>query len=197
MRISELKMRVLDELAAKLDHSSGVGITNWKNLAHELIDNKPNLTIKDLELHYFGGGNPALEFLTKLSHRYPDLTVGEFQNACRSFKRMDIVIFIDSDLCKNDKIESIESAKKNKLASYLNLNSPGVYNWEIFADEYDFSNDDIKQIKSVIKVGQSYSPTKRLFEVLKQSKPDMTVETVIKACRKIGRNDVVHVLESI
>jgi len=196
LKISELRMRHLEQIAAKLDHSSGVGITNWKNLAHELIDKKPNLIIKDLELHYFGGGNPALEFLMLLARRKPDLTVGQLKDACRSFKRMDIVIFIDSELAINDQLRYIESSKREKLASYLNLNSPGVYNWEIFADEYGFNNDDIKQIKSVIKEKQSYSPTKRLFELLKQIKPDMTVDTVIQACRKIGRNDVVHVLES-
>ena len=190
-------MKHLEQIAAKLDHSSGVGITNWKNLAHELIDSRPNLTIKDLELHYFGGGNPALQFLEELARRNPNLTVEEFQNACRSFRRMDIVIFIDSELCKGDRLRYIEPSKREKLASYLNLNSPGVYNWEIFADEYGFNNDSIKQIKSVIKEGKSYSPTKRLFEVLNQMYPSMTVDTVIDACRKIGRNDVVQVLESI
>ena len=110
---------------------------------------------------------------------------------------MDIVIFIDSELCKGDRLQNILPSKREKLASYLNLNSPGVYNWEIFADEYGFNNDSIKQIKSVIKEGKSYSPTKRLFEVLNQMYPSMTVDTVIDACRKIGRNDVVQVLESI
>ena len=190
-------MRTIDQLACKLDHSPGVGVTNWKNLAYELIDKKSNLAIKNLELHYFGGGNPALEFLKRLSRRNPTITVGEFQDVCRSFKRMDIVLYIDSELKKNYELRSIDSVNKEKIASYLNLNIPGVYNWEMFADEYGFNQDDIKQIRSHIKEGRSYSPTKQLFELLRQTRPDMTVETLKQACQKLGRNDIVNILNEV
>ena len=195
--MSELKMHTIDQLAAKLDHSPGVGVTNWKNLAQELIDEKSNLTINNLELHYCGGGNPALEFLRRLFIRNPTITVVEFQNVCRSFKRTDIAECIDSESNKNERLCNIDLTKKEKIANYLNFNTPGVYNWEMFADEYGFNQDDIKEIRSHIKEGQSYSPTKQLFELLRQTRPDMTVEILKQACRKLGRNDIVNILNEV
>lgn len=190
-------MLTKDELASKLDNSSGIGMANWKSLAHELIDKEDRHRINDLELHYYGGGNPALEFLKQLAIRNPLLTVDKFRSLCSKFKRMDIVLYIDSNLSKNEELRYINTEHRERIASYLNLNIPSVYNWEIFAEEYGFKSDDTRQIRSLIREGQSYSPTKKLFELLGEVHPHMTVETMKKACKKLGRNDIVFVLDNV
>jgi len=196
--VTDLSLRDTDELATKLDVTYGAGISNWKNVAHELIGRDSELfyQIKDLDLHYYGGGNPALEFFKQLAMKEPDVTIRQFQSICKEFQRMDMSLYIDQKLSHNldGFVRDLQSQHKERLASYMNLNIPGVYDWEMFADEYGFNRQQINLMRAALKEGGSFSPTKKLVELLQQSRPLTTLEEIKRACAKLGRNDVVLVL---
>ena len=112
---------------------------------------------------------------------------------------MDMSCYIDSSLGSElDKtLRNIKLQHKERLASYMNLSIPGVYDWEMFADEYGFKRQDINMMRAAIKDEGSFSPTKKLVDLLRQSRPHTTLDVVKKACTKLGRNDVVIVLDRI
>jgi len=201
MIVLDLKLRHIDQLSPKLDITYGAGISNWKSLAYELIGKDPNLIVEyqDLELHHFGGGNPALNFLRRLSMSHPTVTVRDFRDKAKDFVRNDIVSYINDELASSldTFLRDIKQAHIQRLASFLNLRVPTVPNWEVFAEEYGYKFNEVTQIKAVIREGRSFSPTKKLFELLRETRPTMTIETIRVACKKLGRNDVVLVLDEI
>ena len=201
MNVQDLKLRHIDQLSPKLDTSYGAGISNWKNLAYELIGKDEELTVQlhDLELHHFGGGNPALDFLRRLSMSHPTVTVRDFRAKAKDFVRNDMVSYIDKEMGNNldEYLRDIKQTQKQRLASFMNLRLPTIANWEMFADEYDYRYNEIAQIKAVIREGHSFSPTKKLFQLLRETRPTMTIDTIKEACKKLGRNDVVLVLNEI
>lgn len=198
--VCDLRLKDINKLTWKLDPSFGSGINNWLQLAHAIIGKEPDLIpkVKDLELHYCGGGNPASKFLQSLSTRYPKLTVGKFQGTAQELNRNDIFVYIKENLPnKSERLSKIDTDKKEHLASLLNTNIPGINSWDMFADEYGYTYSEISVMKAAIKEEGSYSPTKRLFQLLRESKPKLKLEEIRAACRKLSRNDVVILLNEI
>ena len=190
--MSTVPARIMRELSAKLDPPGGIGIQTWKELATELMDKKSHHEISYLDKNI----QPGLEFLKKLSHEYPEVTVIEFQKVCERGVRNDIVNHF-SKMDKTMLLSKLELGAKQEIASFLNLETPGSNNWKWFCDEYKFDKTVIEIIEnSSTAQNKDICPTERLFARLRQIKPDMTVETVIKACKEIGREDVVTILKN-
>lgn len=194
-------MKDIGKLKSKLDPSYGSGINNWLQIALGTVGKDQVLIrkVKDLELHYCGGGNPALKFLDSLSTRKALLTVGKFRDTAQELNRNDICVYIDENLAlqMNERLSKIEYTKREHLASLLNTSIPGINSWDMFADEYGYKYTEISLIKASIKDGMSYSPTERLFQLLRESKPSLTLREIRDTCKRLSRNDVVLVLNEI
>ena len=200
MTVTDLSLLQIDRLKAELDMSYGSTIGNWKHLAHELLGDDPTLEddVKNLELHYYGGGNPALELFRQLARSNPSATVQSLREKAKNFHRNDIVETIDKVLegrnLNEVKLIDLDLKDKERICTLMNLNIPGVYNWEMFANEYGYTYNEIKSIQTTIREGQSYSPTKKLFELFRQVRPKMKISHIKEKCVKLGRNDVAMLL---
>ena len=192
IKISTVKTGIIEELAVVFDFTGTPGKSNWKDLAHELIDEKSYHEIKYLDKEI----KPGLEFLSKLTRRDPEVTVKDFQKICEQGYRHDIIKYI-SKMNKNILLCNLDLGSKREIASFLNLSeTPGLKNWKWFCEKYNFDHIEMKRIENASTAeNKNISPTKNLFELLRQSKPNMTTGTVIKACEKIDRKDAVIILK--
>ena len=182
-----------------LDPDHGAGIKNWLHLGHELTRGDKELTnrVEDLRLSYAGGGSPAMELFEALSIKKPGLTVNDFQEVAEELDRKDVMFYIKESLPLNSQFRNIGFKHKENLASMLNKNVRGIYDWRSFADEFDYTTQQIDVMKQAIKTPNSYSPTLKLFEMLVHTKPLLSLRTIVDACDAINRKDVSMYLEEL
>ena len=200
--ICHLKMGHIKRLGEKLDPSYGSGISNWCQLAHSIYDRDPKFRskINDLELHYYGGGNPALKFFASLKSEKPHVTVGEFQNLAHDLNRNDVYVYIEDHFSQSEidgELRDVDYSRLAEIASKLNLNIPGVNGWDMFANEYGYSHVKISNLKTTIKDERSFSPTNKLVELLMKDRPTMRLQDLREFCSKLSRNDVASLLDEI
>ncbi|NP_001267810.1 DODE isoform X2 [Hydra vulgaris] len=190
-KVEDLSYRQIRVLSDFLDPDYG-----WEEFAHHLFehDNEMINEIQKLRHEYAGGGNPAYLFLKQLLQRRPNILLNEFLDACKEVKRADIIHYANENFSG---ISYISELDKNQLRDFADKVRGNIVpsNWAEIASEFgEFSSEDIKRIELERLAPNSYSPTKKLFEKLKQIHPNMELDNLINVCEKIRRKDVANKL---
>lgn len=195
--LSDLKYRHIDRLSKQLDN----GRTNWKDLGSVIFqgDQHAKDELGNVHLSFIGGGNPAKEFLEKLSREYPTYTIKEFSDLAVRFKRNDIWYYISSlNHPEKQYLRNLDKQNIHKISIYLNNNTPGIYNWRMFADEIGFTSEEIKTLEEQgVKKYNQHSPTETLIKMIKSKYPLMTLTKLIAYTVMISRNDIAEDLRCV
>ncbi|XP_065674663.1 uncharacterized protein LOC100209127 isoform X3 [Hydra vulgaris] len=190
-KVENLSFRQIALLSDLLDPENG-----WEEFAHNLFecDNEMINEVLKLRFDYAGGGNPAYKFLKLLLQRRPTIRLNEFLYACKEAQRADIVYYAKENFTKVCYINELNKRQLKEFADKIRGNVVPS-NWaEIASGFKEFSAKDIKRIELERMAPNSYSPTKKLFEKLQQTHPQMELEKLISVCEKIRRRDVANKL---
>ena len=185
------------EKLAVLDRVSSHPFEDYFRLAGELgVSRKKR---EALRLHARGGGDPAREFFSSLLVEHGENTIKNLILNLKEMKRNDIVLYLEKLPNFQTKcLRDLSEEERNKISEELNrTKGKGIQSWDNLASRYGYSVDRIEEIRSVIKEKGSYSPTKALFNLLRQEQPDLPLDRLLISLKNIGSNDVAGYLEKI
>lgn len=164
-KVEDLYSYQISLLANLLDSDNG-----WLDLGHCLFENdKESLKIIEaFQFDYAGGGNPVNKFLKLLLQRRPLVTLDDFRDVCKETQREDVIQYAADQFGNIVFINQLNEMQLENFASVIRGNIVPS-NWSDIASKFtEFSNDDLKKLDRERMIPNSYSPTIKLFEKIKQ-----------------------------
>ncbi|XP_078349601.1 uncharacterized protein LOC144634499 isoform X2 [Oculina patagonica] len=189
------KPSLLDDIALKLD-SAKRPVGNWRNLAVKL--NLTGQSLKEFEAQLHSSENPtALLFrYLRSTEKFRQLTVGDLKGHLENLSRKDVLKVLadvqDSELLADT--FSPDSDLLNSVSTLLNKKSPGVRNWRNLANKLGVPSKVYQEFDPVGDRPRP-RPTKMMLEWLRSERPDMTVDELRTAVKKIDRADALEILD--
>ena len=182
--IGKLKYRNIVMLAEKLEITGFR--KDWRDVGKDLM---PTMHCEiDFLLHgYPYDKSGSWNFLQKLKITHTNCTIFKFRTLAHAFRRKDIFMFLESlshDLLSD--IWVLTTKEMVILISYLERRSSTLGNWEMFADSFNYSYNEIMELKC--KTFEN--PVHLLFEMLNSLEPPCTLDALISSCYNVERGDV-------
>ena len=158
----------------------------------DLLPDQRNQKIRDL----YTSSNHGMKFLDVLLIRKQNLTRGDFCGKASGLQRNDIKEFLEKKLENDDsKLSDLNLEDKVALASMLSMIRPAVMGWRHFADEYDFSSNDKKEIEIV---GNSiYNSPSRVLLTKEDVFYTMPLSELKKLCKYFCFNNTANLIGKI
>lgn len=188
VKVSNLSYKHIDELGKLLDRSHHN--CNWNMLGKKIFETEPeNIERVDFMYNsYEEHDAPAMKLIQNLELRKPDFTITELARIAEKLKRNDITMFLDSLNNWSLLLLDLTMGQTYQLIRLLEKRCFGINNWRSFADSLDYTYHEIVRFED----GTSpihYSPTVRLIRLITYTKPAMTLITLMRTLRDIGRKD--------
>ena len=181
--VSDLSLSQISKLADLLDTDKG-----WEDLVNFAFENDDVILkqVRNLHRHYYGGGNPAHSFLIRLTQKYPTFTVKDFVSRCKSCGRNDIVLYASNVLKKdNFTLKNLEDRELRDFADEVCGNGICISDWRDIASTFpEFTPEDIRKLDATRLIPNSFSPTKELFDKIRQINPTFKLEDLKKSCER-------------
>ena len=193
--VKHLSEKELDQICAHLDESTISSKPKFMFIVEkrfeDLLPDQRNQKIRDLCT-----SNHGMKFLDVLSIREQNLTRGDFCGKASELKRNDIKVFLEKKLKSDDsKLSDLNLEDKVTLASMLSMIRPAVVGWRHFADEYDFSSNDKKEIENV--GNSSYNSPSRVLLTKEDVFNTMPLSKLKQLCEHFNFNNTANIIGEI
>lgn len=181
-------------LSSKLDMESRT-IGNWKSLANQFGIKKQ--TSDQFGLHG-SGPTEALFLHIRTDEKLRHLTMGQLLKHFREMERNDLVGLLkkfhfvenDSRLVRNEAVDGSEVLAG--IGERLNKESRAVKNWRNLAYRLKIPHEVYGAFDT--SKAKAKSSTKEMFKWLAKQRPNLTVDDLLAALKKIDRFDVVDLV---
>ena len=193
--VKGLSEKELDQICAHLDESTISSIPKFMFIVEkrfeDLLPDQRNQKIRDLYT-----SNHGMKFLDVLLIRKQNLTRGDFCGKASGLQRNDIKEFLEKKLENDDsKLSDLNLEDEVALASMLSMIRPAVMGWRHFADEYDFSSNDKKEIENV--GNSSYNSSSRVLLTKEDVFNTMPLSELKQLCEYFCFNNTANIIGEI
>ena len=195
VKVSDLYYKHVHTLGKMLD---GNRRSNWNLLGKKIFESEPeNIERVDFMWYSYEEYNgPSMKFIRDLEQRKPDITITAVARIAEKLKRNDIAMFLDSLNNSSMLLSDLSTDQCYKLIRLLEKRSCGINDWRSFADSFDYTYHEILRFEDAT-TPIHHSPTARLIRLINNTKPTMTLISLMRALREIGRNDVSNYVKDI
>ena len=192
-KICELRYSDVLKLADILENETKH--CNWNYLGKHVAKTRHGLNehqIDFLKHGYIEKESGSWTFLNGLPTKVHACSIRTFQGIAKSFKRMDVYIYLDSVIDKSINVWDLPEEKQLGLVYHLEQQVTTLPDWKMFADELGYS---YSEIKNMVPVNRRYErPTVLLFNLLISKYPSIDMREIISIVEKSGRFDVIEKL---
>ena len=178
------------ELAPVLDNCESS--MNAIALARVMDFNEDNISF--LESCYYGGGNPATEFLTTLIAEQPDLKVTQLRECLLTEGIPEGAVNVISNYSDSATIDDISPLHVDALARKLATRQQIARDWEYVAEQFGLG-DKIPIFKMSLRRNNMNSPTAALIDLIRTQRPGTKVKKLIEGLELIGNEKVEKLLK--
>ena len=185
--VTDLKYRHLSKLIRFLDQRRC-----WYDLGKVVFRNDIRSKCA-LDTFQNGGDSPATRFIESLVKRMPDITVNKFYDIAIGLRRRDISGYIES-LGKDyvfARLVDLTPEQTRRIVMFLDKNIPGIHDWRMFADTFNYTNSEIGALRQSPQRAQG--PSECLFALLRSERPfnHFTRHLEMLPLRRLTSNEVL------
>ena len=189
------KTKVVGELARFMDDFHKLWFIRFGEwlINNDHVNQRLRTQFNGLKRSFYGGGSPTMELFAADQARNPLRKVSELISFARECTREDLGLVlqnIDSEM----EIRNLDLKTKGKIADYLDFYNPVIEYWESLATQFGFTQEDQTSIKNSAVVPCSFSPTKKLFELLLHENENLPVGLIIKWAESESLNNIVQII---
>ena len=190
LTVNNLSAEHFSELRKKLD-VIGLGCDVWKKVARQLLDvhGQQAFTSWDIVLFgwcWSGGGDPVEEFFNVLKTRFPDLTVGQFQEKAILLKHNQLAQALTG--AKNSRFNHKDYEGKND--NYLKVVVHSCYQ-DLMA-KFGFTRQEFKAVEATIRKNTKNSPAEAMLDELQEKHGNMPITHLVSELKRLKLNNIAE-----
>ena len=186
--VHDFSPSILNTIREELDTMSQL---NFSDVAHQLMYKGDAVfsheDIAAFQRAWASGGNPAHDFWRLVGQRRPNLSVNEVRDISKKHQMNDIIAFLENESNVTKIFQEKNLMLNRQLISKIGSNDEY---WKIFAQELQFSRQDINNIAATVRRNYQFSPTESMMDTLMMKCPRMTCSNFMQQLQDMNMTDL-------